>query len=331
MKALVYTGGQQSEIRDVASPAPQDGQCIVEVANCGICGSDMHAWHGHDPRRVPPLVLGHEAVGIVRTGKLAGQRVAINPLMTCGHCNACTGGKEHLCAGRELIGMRVPGAFAEQVAISENNLTVLDDDAAFEQVALAEPLACALHAANFAFGPDRKAPTDLKVAVLGGGAIGLLSALYFRLKGVADLWIAETNPLRRKILESRLDLNAWDPISEPNKVSDADVVLDAVGSGATRAAASNLTRPGGLIIHIGLQDNEPGLDTRRLTLQEISFIGTYCYTGADFAEAIRLLQSREISGSGWCDIRPLDEGAVSFEDIHNGAAAPKIILSISDI
>ncbi len=331
MKALVYTGSKQSEIRDIDAPSPQDGQCVVEVANCGICGSDMHAWHGHDPRRVPPLVLGHEAVGIVRTGKLTGQRVAINPLMTCGHCNACTSGQEHLCAERELIGMRVPGAFAEQVVISEHNLTILNNNVAFEQAALAEPLACAVHAANFAFGPNMKAPTDLKIAILGGGAIGLLSALYFRLKGVADLWIAETNALRRKTLQNPLKLNAWDPISEPNKVGDADVVLDAVGSGSTRAAASKIAKPGGLIIHIGLQDSEPGLDTRRLTLQEISFIGTYCYTNADFAEAIRLLESAEISGAGWCDIRPLDEGAESFQDIHNGVAAPKLILNISDI
>ena len=110
MKALVYTGTQMSEIRDVDVPVVGDNQVLVDLAFCGICGSDMHAWHGHDERRVPPLVLGHEAVGIVQTGSLAGKRVAINPLMTCGDCDFCNSGDEHLCPSRELIGIRVPGA-----------------------------------------------------------------------------------------------------------------------------------------------------------------------------------------------------------------------------
>ena len=96
------------------------GQSIVDVAFCGICGSDMHAWHGHDERRVPPLVLGHEAVGTVRSGPQEGARVAINPLMSCGTCQACMSGNRHLCATRELIGMRYPGAFAEQVLIPDS-------------------------------------------------------------------------------------------------------------------------------------------------------------------------------------------------------------------
>ena len=135
MKALVYTGTQLSEIRDVELPVAGPSQVLVDLAFCGICGSDMHAWHGHDERRVPPLVLGHEAVGIVQANNLAsnlasslaGKRVAINPLMTCGICDVCTSGDEHLCAKRELIGMRVPGAFAEKLAIDAGNLTVIDD------------------------------------------------------------------------------------------------------------------------------------------------------------------------------------------------------------
>ena len=111
MKALVYTGTMRSEIRDVDLPIAGKDQAIVDIAFCGMCGSDMHAWHGHDERRVPPLVLGHEAVGVVQTGPLSDQRVAINPLMTCGVCDRCTSGNEHLCPSRELIGMRVPGAF----------------------------------------------------------------------------------------------------------------------------------------------------------------------------------------------------------------------------
>ena len=92
MKALVYIDTQKSEIRDVDLPVADNGQSIIELEFCGICGSDMHAWHGHDERRIPPLVLGHEAVGRAASGQLAGKRVAINPLMTCGNCAVCASG-----------------------------------------------------------------------------------------------------------------------------------------------------------------------------------------------------------------------------------------------
>ena len=98
MRALVYTGTQLSEIRNVPTPVCDREGVVVDLAFCGICGSDMHAWHGHDERRVPPLVLGHEAVGVADDGPLQGQRVAINPLMTCGACVHCVSGNEHLCA-----------------------------------------------------------------------------------------------------------------------------------------------------------------------------------------------------------------------------------------
>ena len=97
--------------------------------------------------------------------------------------------------------------------------------------------------------------------------------------------------------------------------------------GATRAAASAMTRPGGVIVHVGLQDNEPGLDTRRLTLQEIDFLGAYCYRHQDFATALKLLTDGKVTGEGWTEIRPLDDGAQAFVDIDQGRAPPKIILA----
>ena len=142
MKALVYTGTQQSEVQDIPAPDSIDGQSIVDLIFCGICGSDMHAWHGHDERRIPPLVLGHEAVGVAVTGPFKGQRVAINPLMTCGSCSSCLGGNENLCAKRELIGMRLPGAFAEQVSIINRNLSILPDELPFDSCYSSGDAAC---------------------------------------------------------------------------------------------------------------------------------------------------------------------------------------------
>ena len=328
MRALVYTGTQLSEIRNVPAPVCDREQVVVDLAFCGICGSDMHAWHGHDERRVPPLVLGHEAVGVVNDGPLQGQRVAINPLMTCGACVSCVSGNEHLCAKRELIGMRVPGAFAEKVAIKAQNLIVLPHDLSFVEAALAEPLACSVHAVRLALqhaDDDRAAP----IVILGGGAIGLLTAKVFLAYGYHNIWIAEPNLLRRSMLEKLGNFNAYDPTKSDQCPQNVDVIIDAVGSGTTRRTASAMVRPGGVIVHIGLQDNLDGLDARRITLQEITFKGTYCYRNDDFAEALRLLHDGAVSGSGWVDVRPLADGAEAFQDIHNGTAPPKIILDIS--
>ena len=198
MKALVYSGTMQSEIREMALADVGAGEVIVDVHQCGICGSDMHAWHGLDERRTPPLILGHEAVGTARSGRFAGQRVVINPLMSCDECHFCQTGAEHLCASRELIGMRVAGAFAEQLVVKEDNLTVISDNLSDSNAALTEPLACAVNAVQLAIAqiPDNTA----NVHVLGGGAIGLLAAMVFSARGYANINIAETNAHRRKIL-----------------------------------------------------------------------------------------------------------------------------------
>ena len=325
MRALYYTGTKQMEMRDTELPVAGPGQSVVKVSHSGICGSDMHAWHGHDERRVPPLVLGHEAVGVVVEGPDSGKRVAINPLLTCGTCWACSSGNEHLCAERALIGLKVPGAYAEYVAIDTANLTVLADDFAFDQAVLAEPLAVCVHAVRI--GDERHAGPGGEVVVLGGGAIGLLAAFVYRNRGVDRLWIAESNPVRRAALEQVIDANVYDPVAGGPALEQVDIVFDAVGSGRTRAAASALVRPGGTIVHTGLQDNAEGLDTRRITLQEISFVGTYCYTKNDFAAGLDLLRAGKVSRDGWTEIRPLDAGAQSFQDIHDGKAPPKIILT----
>ncbi|MEM7687119.1 MAG: alcohol dehydrogenase catalytic domain-containing protein, partial [Pseudomonadota bacterium] len=254
MRALYYTGTMEMEMRDTPVPVAGPDQSVIRVSHSGICGSDMHAWHGHDPRRVPPLILGHEAVGIAEDGPHAGKRVAINPLLTCGVCWACASGNEHLCAERALIGLKVPGAYAEHVAIDTANLTVLPDDLAFEQAVLAEPLAVCVHAVRI--GYERHAGPADEVVVLGGGAIGLLAAFVYRHRGAGTLWIAETNPVRRAALEQVIDARVYDPTgSDGPALESVDMVFDAVGSGRTRAAASALVRAGGTIVHTGLQDS----------------------------------------------------------------------------
>jgi threonine dehydrogenase-like Zn-dependent dehydrogenase len=171
------------------------------------------------------------------------------------------------------------------------------------------------------------ATADSRIVILGGGAIGVLVAQVLAAKGFARPRIAETNPLRRGMLDNIGIAGSYDPREETPEDGSVDLVIDCVGMGATRAAASAMARPGGVIVHVGLQDNEPGLDTRRLTLQEIGFFGAYCYRHQDFATALDLLTGGKVTGEGWTEIRPLDDGAQAFIDIDQGRAPPKIILA----
>ena len=329
MRALYYTGTMQSELRDAPDPVAGNDEVHIDVTHCGICGSDMHAWHGHDARRVPPLILGHEAVGTPRNGKYAGQRVAINPLHTCGSCRHCLAGDDHLCADRKLMSMQLPGAYAEQTIAAESNLYPLPDTLTDEDAALAEPMAVCVHAVEVARKTARRPIAEGRCVVLGGGAIGVLTALVLADQGCKDLWIAEPNKKRRTVLEKACAVKAYDPASGGPELESADVVLDAVGMGVTRKAACELVMPGGTIVHIGLQDSADGIDTRRITLQEIHFSGTYCYSRYDFAAALKLLSRGIVQNRDWIEVRPLERGAQSFMDIHEGNAPPKIILSMA--
>ena len=176
MKALVYEGVETLGVRDVPMPDLHDGQSLVRIAASGICGSDMHAYLGHDARRPAPLILGHEAAGVIEGGPREGVRVTINPLVSCGVCPACRAGRENLCPERMIISMPPrEGAFAQYVAIRDENLVTVPDHVPLEKAALAAPLAVSWHAARLACAaiPDREGPA----LVLGGGAIGLAAAL----------------------------------------------------------------------------------------------------------------------------------------------------------
>ena len=173
MKALVYTGVEQMAYQNAADPAPSTGEALIDIAHVGICGSDMHAYLGHDERRPAPLILGHEAAGVIEGGPRANERVTINPLVTCGTCPACKSGRENLCASRQIISMPPrEGAFAEYVSMPETNLVTVPESVALEKAALAEPLAVSWHAARLGLEALHE-DADRRALVLGGGAIGV--------------------------------------------------------------------------------------------------------------------------------------------------------------
>lgn len=316
------------EIRDEPDPVVAPGLSLVKIEAAGICGSDMHAYHGHDARRVPPMILGHELAGTVVDGELTGTRVAVNPMLTCNQCRECLQGNPNRCQTRDLVGLGRAGGYADYIAIETANLFPLDDKLSATHASLMEPTAVSLHAVVMAEHALTRPISESRALVIGGGAIGLLAALVLKQKGVRELVVAETNAPRRETLNKIGCGTTYNPLESNNPPDDHfDLVVDAVGSGATRAHASAKVRAGGVISHIGLQDNEPGLDTRKLTLQEISFIGHYTYTPTDLKAALNLIGSGALGSLDWVESRPLAEGAAAFEAIHTGAAAsPKIVL-----
>lgn len=325
MKALVYTGPETLDYRDFADPVPRAGEVLIAVESVGICGSDMHAWLGHDERRPAPLVLGHEAAGVVLTGALTGQRVTVNPLVTCGTCPACRAGRDNLCTTRQIISMPPrEGAFAGRLAMPERNLVLLPDHVTTQQAALTEPVSCGWHAVRLGRAMLGEGPH--RALVLGGGAIGLGAALSLAAQGVSDVTMVEPHAARRTFLNLRCDQRAIAPDAlDPSE--QFDLVVDGVGFETTRAQASAHARPGGVIVHIGLGQSTGGLDIRRMTLQEITFIGTYTYTAQDFRDCAQAMFDGRLGALDWIEERSLRDGAAAFADIRAGrVSSPKIVL-----
>lgn len=335
MKALVYTANEEMTYRDEPPPRPGPGDALVAIESVGICGSDMHAYLGHDPRRVPPLILGHEAVGTVIQGSQPGRAVVLNPLITCGECRECLGGRQNLCARRELIGMIRSGAFAEQIAIPETNLIPVPAGMSTDKAALTEPGASALHAVSLAEKSLARPVSESRALVFGAGSVGLLTALVLLDKGVGEVHLAETNALRRGTAEAGVagvtnaGCRVFGPLSDPPEAAGFDAVFDAVGNAHTRRAAVQCVRPGGVIVHIGLADAKGGLDVRRMTLQEITFIGCYTYTPVDLRITLDKLHSGALGELNWLEQRPLADGAQAFKELLAGACpAAKIVLRV---
>ena len=334
MHALVYTGTQELVYREEKNPKIISGESIVKVSASGICGSDMHAYHGKDNRRVPPLILGHEISGTIKEGKFAGKKVILNPLITCGKCDYCSNEKEHLCGKRIILGMNKPierqGGFAEYVSIPDKNIYELPKTLDMKEAPIAEPTAVALHAVELGEKEIFKPLKNSKVLIIGGGAIGLLCGLILsKVKGCKKIVISDPNEKRLGECSKYLEAQAVKPNSKDIINDDFDIVFDTVGMEVTRLQAIKVIKPGGLIIHIGLTQPSGSFDFRKATLQEITFIGTYCYTNKDFEKTINILASKKIGSLDWIEYRKLKDGSSAFKQIHDGScAAPKIILLI---
>jgi alcohol dehydrogenase len=331
VKALVYTQPKELQLQERPMPELVAGEVVLRIEAVGICGSDLHAWHGHDPRRLPGLVLGHEFVGRIERsaapGFDVGSRWTGNPLIVCGTCEYCVQGRNNLCANRTMVGMTRPGAYAEYMSIPAPSLVALPPDMPTIAAALTEPAATAWHAIGLSMRALARPLHECTVLVIGGGAIGMLAALLLVRLGVRHLSVTELNPKRREALARAVACETIDPREQPPAESRYDFVIDAVGSKITREQAFRTVKPGGVIMHVGLQDWASEIDMRRLTLAEITLLGTYTYTTADLRATVDALHRGMFGDLAWVEERRLDEGPQAFVDLDRGdSAAAKIVL-----
>ncbi|TDE11162.1 zinc-dependent alcohol dehydrogenase [Jiangella asiatica] len=307
MKAMVFTRPETVEMLDVPPPEAAPGDVIVDVRAVGICGSELHGI-GPQTLRRPPLIMGHELGGLV-----GNRRVTVNPLLSCGECDRCVAGEDNLCRDRAIVGIDRPGAFAEAVAVPERAIHEIDPAMTFETAAMVEPLANAVHALGLA-NPD---PSD-RIAVIGAGAVGLMCLLIAR-RRFARVDVCDLDAHR---LETARRLGASSTATALQ--GEYDVVIDAVGAEATHRASLDVLRPGGTAVWIGLQSREPGFDGQDIVREEKRVLGSYCYTRADFAAAVKLAAELPLD---WYTPFPLGEGVDIFTKLMAGTAgAVKAVL-----
>jgi len=222
------------------------------------------------------------------------------------------------------------GGFAEYVSIPNQNIYELPKTLDIKEAPIAEPTAVALHAVELGEKELSKPLKNSKALVIGGGAIGLLSGLILsKVKDCKEIVIVDPNEKRLGECTKYLDANPVKPDSKSIIDDHFDIVFDTVGMEVTRQQAIKVVKSGGVIIHIGLTQANGLFDFRKTTLQEITFIGTYCYTNKDFEKTLKILTNKEIGSLNWIEYRKLKDGFGAFKQIHDGTCvSPKIILLI---
>ena len=264
MKALVYTDHETLIYRDENDATPKDGEELIKVNASGICGSDMHAYHGLDDRRIPPLILGHEISGINQKDN---SPVVINPLITCMKCQDCHDGREHICSNRSLLGMTKPvaraGGFAEFVTAPSENIFSVPLNANLQNLSLTEPTAVAFHAVKIAEQVSFKNINEANILIIGGGAIGLLVALVLKAKNAEKITIVDTNIKRLNVCKTASSYEVVHPDDDSIQDNNYGIVFDAVGFEVTRKKSIQCIQQGGVIIHIGLSQPAGKFDFRK--------------------------------------------------------------------
>ncbi|WP_263410649.1 galactitol-1-phosphate 5-dehydrogenase [Terriglobus tenax] len=321
MRALMLAEYENLQVIDMPVPPVAGDEVLIQVAACGICGSDVHGYDGGSGRRIPPIVMGHEAAGVIAAvgsqvqGYQPGDRVTFDSTVYCGQCDFCRRGEVNLCDNRQVMGVscgdyRRHGAFAEFVAVPARILYKLPSGFPFEEAAMLEAVAVALHGVRV----SQLKPGD-SALVIGAGMIGLLTAQAARAAGARSVTIADVDAARLQMavdvgIPDTLHLSGNDLVAEILRRTHnvgVDVVLEAVGRAETVVASIECVRRGGTVGLIGNIQPEVPLPLQRVVTREVRLQGS-CASAGEYADAIRLMSEGAIT------VKPLITAVSSLEE-----------------
>ena len=332
MKALVLKEYGRFAVEDFSVPVLQPGEVLVRVRACGICGSDVHGMDGSSGRRIPPIVMGHEAAGEIAevaagiTRWKKGDRVTFDSTVYCGECWYCRRGEVNLCENRRVLGVsckeyRRHGAFAEYVAVPERILYRLPDNLTFEQAAMVEAVSVAVHAVE-----RTRLPAKASAVVVGTGMIGLLVVQVLRVKGCSKIVAIDLEENRLKVASRfgathtmKADaVNLSESILALTDGRGADAAFEVVGRAAALKMAIDSVRKGGSVTLVGNLDAQVTLPLQAVVTRELTLIGT-CASAGEYPQCLDLIASGKINVTEFISANPpLEEGADWFKRLYAG-------------
>jgi len=330
MKALLLTQYKQLELAELPDPAPGPGEVLIRVAACGICGSDVHGYDGSSGRRIPPIVMGHEAAGIVAVlGKgvtefAAGDRVTFDSTVFCGSCAHCRRGEVNLCDNRQVLGVscsdyRRAGAFAEFVAVPSRIVYRLAGNLSFAEAAMLEAIAVAVHAVSLA-----QISAGSSALVVGAGMIGLLSAQVLRAAGCSRVFVTDIDASRLKLAQTlgatavlSAETDVAPQILQLTRGAGVDLAVEAVGATETVTASIESVRKGGTVILVGNISPQITIPLQKIVTRQIRLQGS-CASAGEYPRAMELLASGAVRVKPLITaIAPLAEGPQWFARLHS--------------
>jgi L-iditol 2-dehydrogenase len=338
MKAVLLTAPREAAIRDLEQPPVGDDEVLLRIEATGLCGSDISTWKGVHPFRRPPVVLGHEAAGVVAgAGRSVrsveiGQRVALCPLIPCERCDQCARGAINLCRARRVPGVGWAGTYAEFITAPADVLYPVGPDVNGVRAALVEPAAVALRACRRA----GVAP-GIRIAVLGAGGIGSLCAMIADLAGASailstDVASAKLDRLRSVVPCTTILVPDEDPVERGLALTDGngfDAILVASSAPQILGQAVALARPGGVVVVVGLSGRDISAPFDDAVVREITIRGSYVYDRRDFADATTLVTDGRIDVERLVTHSlPLAAAPEIFETIDAGLDYTKIIFTV---
>lgn len=337
INAAFYRGDKTFAVEQRDAAVPAAGEVAVRIAYCGICGTDMHVYHGNMDARVGlNRVVGHEMSGVVDAGGAGftkGQKVVVRPLDHCGECPACTAGHQHICHKLKFLGLDTDGAMQEVWNVPAHTLHILPDDMRMDHAALIEPVAVACHDVRMS---DLKAGED--VVVIGGGPIGVLVAMVARDAG-GKVVISEVNPHRLAIAE-KMGFETINPMESDLKAEveartggkGADIVFEVSGTQPGVDAMTQVAATRGRIVMVAIHAQKPQVDMFQFFWRELKLVGVRVYEPEDYEKAISIIASGGVDAETFItDVSPLSDIQAAFESLDSSPTAMKSLIKVGDL